>query len=126
MTTGSLALDGLRVLDLTSQLSGPYCAMLLGDLGADVIKLERPGVGDDARAVSPKIRGESAAFMTYNRNKRSITLDLKAPAGRTIGLALAARADVVLENFRPGATAGRGVGYDDAPGITPRGIHSSV
>src|SRR3989442_1749911 len=92
MATGSLALDGLRVLDLTSQLSGPYCAMLLGDLGADVIKIERPGVGDDARAVSPKIKGESAAFMTYNRNKRSVTLDLKAPAGRKIALALAARA----------------------------------
>src|SRR5437868_6581850 len=87
MTTGSLALDGLRVLDLTSQLSGPYCAMLLGDLGADVIKLERPGVGDDARAVSPKISGESAAFMTYNRNKRSVTLDLTAAAGRTIPIA---------------------------------------
>ena len=126
MTTGSLALDGLRVLDLTSQLSGPYCAMLLGDLGADVFKLERPGVGDDARAVSPKIRGESAAFMTYNRNKRSITLDLKAPAGRTIGLALAARADVVLENFRPGATARLGLGYDHVRAINPRVIYCSV
>ena len=126
MTTGSLALDGLRVLDLTSQLSGPYCAMLLGDLGADVIKLERPGVGDDARAVSPKIRGESAAFMTYNRNKRSITLDLKAPAGRTVGLALAARADVVLENFRPGATARLGLGYDHVRAINPRVIYCSI
>src|SRR2546428_324841 len=111
MLPDGLALDGLRVLDLTSQLSGPYCAMLLGDLGADVIKLERPGVGDDARAVSPKISGESAAFMTYNRNKRSVTLDLKAAAGRTIALALAARVDVVLENFRPGATARLGPGH---------------
>src|SRR5438552_18303697 len=104
MTTGSLALDGLRVLDLTSQLSGPYCAMLLGDLGSDVIKLERPGVGDDARAVSPTIRGESAARMTYNRNKRSITLDLKAPAGRTTGPPPAGRADVALAKPPPGAT----------------------
>ncbi|PYM39196.1 MAG: formyl-CoA transferase [Candidatus Rokuibacteriota bacterium] len=126
MTTGSLALDGLRVLDLTSQLSGPYCAMLLGDLGADVIKLERPGVGDDARAVSPKISGESAAFMTYNRNKRSVTLDLKAAAGRTIALALAARVDVVLENFRPGATARLGLGYDHVRAINPRVIYCSI
>src|SRR5437879_2671898 len=126
MTTGSLALDGLRVLDLTSQLSGPYCAMLLGDLGADVIKVERPGVGDDARAVSPKISGESAAFMTYNRNKRSVTLDLKAAAGRTIALALAARADVVLENFRPGATARLGLGWDHVRAINPRVIYCSI
>jgi crotonobetainyl-CoA:carnitine CoA-transferase CaiB-like acyl-CoA transferase len=126
MTTSSLALDGLRVLDLTSQLSGPYCVMLLGDLGADVIKIERPGVGDDARASSPKINGESAAFMTYNRNKRSVTLDLKAPAGRAIALALAARADVVVENYRPGVAARLGLGWDDVRAKNPRVVYCSI
>ena len=126
MLPDGLALDGLRVLDLTSQLSGPYCAMLLGDLGADVIKIERPGIGDDARAVSPKINGESAAFMTYNRNKRSVTLDLKAPGGRKIALALATRADVVPENFRPGAAARLGLGYDDVRAVNPRAVYCSI
>jgi len=126
MTTDGLALAGLRVLDLTSQLSGPYCAMLLGDLGADVIKVERPGIGDDSRSVSPKINGESAAFMTFNRNKRSLTLDLKAPEGRAIALKLAARADVVLENFRPGTVARLGIGYDDVRPINPRVIYCSI
>src|SRR5256885_319061 len=96
------------------------------DLNAPGRRPRRPGVGDDARAVSPKISGESAAFMTYNRNKRSVTLDLKAAAGRTIALALAARADVVLENFRPGATARLGLGYDHVRAINPRVIYCSI
>src|SRR5881296_3468415 len=110
MTTG--ALDGLRVLDLSNQLSGPYCAMLLGDLGADVIKVEHPVGGDNARQGAPHINGESAPFMTVNRNKRSITVDLKAPDGLAIVRRLAARADVVLENWRPGTAARLGLGYD--------------
>ncbi len=120
------ALDGLKILDLTTQLSGPYCAMILGDLGADVIKIERPGVGDDARATSPQIGGESAAFMTYNRNKRSVTLDLKHPGGRRIALRLAERADVVLENFKPGTAARLGLGYDDIRALNPRAIYCSI
>jgi crotonobetainyl-CoA:carnitine CoA-transferase CaiB-like acyl-CoA transferase len=126
MTGDGLALDDIRMLDLTSQLSGPYCAMILGDLGADVIKVERPGVGDDARQAPPKIKGESAAFMTYNRNKRSLTLDLKAPEGRKIGLELALRADIVLENFRPGTVARLGLGYEDVRAINPRVIYCSI
>ncbi len=126
VTSDGLALDGLRMLDLTSQLSGPYCAMILGDLGADVIKVERPGVGDDSRASPPAINGESAPFMTFNRNKRSITLDLKAPEGRTIALELARRADVVLENFRPGTVARLGLGYEDVRAINPRVIYCSI
>jgi crotonobetainyl-CoA:carnitine CoA-transferase CaiB-like acyl-CoA transferase len=120
------ALAGLRVLDLTSQLSGPYCAMLLADLGADVVKVERPGVGDDARHTSPRLGGESAAFMTYNRNKRSMTLDLKRPEGRAIALEVAKRADVVLENFRPGTVARLGLAYADVQAINPAVVYASI
>src|SRR5947209_9972270 len=121
MTTG--ALDGLRVLDLSNQLSGPYCAMLLGDLGADVIKVEHPVGGDNARQGAPHVNGESAPFMTVNRNKRSITVDLKAPDGLAIVRRLAARADVVLENWRPGTAARLGLCYDDVRRLNPRVIY---
>src|SRR5437667_203024 len=124
MATG--ALDGLRVLDLSNQLSGPYCAMLLGDLGADVIKVEHPVGGDNARQGAPHVNGESAPFMTVNRNKRSITVDLKAPDGLAIVRRLAARADVVLENWRPGTAARLGLGYDDVRRLNPRVIYCSI
>ena len=120
------ALHGLVVLDLSSQLSGPYCAMLLGDLGADVIKVEHPVGGDHARLGAPHINGESAPFMTVNRNKRSITVDLKAPDGLAIVQRLAARADVVLENWRPGTAARLGLGYDDVRRFNPRVIYGSI
>src|SRR5213080_2526394 len=90
------ALAGLSVLDFTSQLSGPYCSMILADLGADVVKVERPGQGDESRAMGPHVAGESAPFMTFNRNKRSITIDLKTADGGAIARRLATRADVVL------------------------------
>src|SRR5881396_1640735 len=124
MTAG--ALDGLRVLDLSNQLSGPYCAMLLGDLGADVIKVEHPVGGDPARLGAPHRGGESAPFMTVNRNKRSITVDLKTPDGLAIARRLAARADVVLENWRPGAAARLGLGYDDVRRLNPRVVYCSI
>ena len=124
MTTG--ALDGLGVLDLSNQLSGPYCAMLLGDLGADVIKVEHPVGGDPARLGAPHVGGESAPFMTVNRNKRSITVDLKTPDGLAIARRLAARADVVLENWRPGAAARLGLGYDDVRRLNPRVVYCSI
>src|SRR2546421_5799057 len=120
------ALDGLRVLDLSSQLPGPYCAMLLGDLGAEVIKVEHPVGGDNARQGAPHVNGESAPFMTVNRNKRSITVDLKAPDGLAIVRRLAAGADVVLENWRPGTAARLRVGYDDVRRVHPRGDHGSI
>src|SRR2546430_10900278 len=120
------ALDGLRVLDLSSQLPGPYCAMLLGDLGADVLKVEHPAGGDAARLGAPHVNGESAPFMTVNRNKRSITVDLKAPDGLAIVRRLAARADVVLENWRPGTAARLGLGYDDVRRLNPRVIYCSI
>lgn len=124
MSTG--ALDGLRVLDLSSQLSGPYCAMLLGDLGADVVKVERPGSGDDARVMAPFVAGESAPFMTFNRNKRSLTLDLKTAEGLAIARRLATRADVVLENWRPGTAARLGLGWNDLRPLNPRLVYCSI
>ncbi len=119
-------LEGLTVLDLSTQLSGPYCSMILGDLGADVIKVERPGRGDDTRAFPPFVNGESAPFMTFNRNKQSLTLDLKQPTGREICLRLAARADVFLENFRSGAAERLGLGYAHVAAANPRIIYCSI
>src|ERR671937_2490245 len=99
-------LDGITVLDLTRVLSGPYCTMMLADMGARVIKVEQPGKGDDTRAWGPPfIEGESAYFLSVNRNKESLTLDLKHEAAAGIIGALLARADVVVENFRPGIIA---------------------
>jgi crotonobetainyl-CoA:carnitine CoA-transferase CaiB-like acyl-CoA transferase len=120
------ALDGVRVVDLTSQMSGPYCAMILADLGADVVKVERPGHGDDARAMSPRLGGESAPFMIWNRNKRSITVDLKTPDGLAIARRLIAVADVVIENWRPGTAARLGLGADELRAAHPRLIYCSI
>jgi crotonobetainyl-CoA:carnitine CoA-transferase CaiB-like acyl-CoA transferase len=119
------ALDHLLVLDLTSHLSGPYCAMMLADHGADVIKIEPPK-GDSARAMPPFVNGESAPFMTWNRNKRSVVLDLKQPTDRDALLALAARADVLIENYRPGVLDRLGVGWDVLHARNPRLILASI
>src|SRR6185437_10044727 len=120
------ALDGIRVLDLCSHLSGPYCAMMLGDLGADVIKIERPGEGDDARHMPPFVNGEGAPFMLWNRNKRSITLDLKDAADRDTFLALVDSADILLENFRPGTLDRLGLGYAALGARNPRLIYGAI
>ena len=104
------ALDHLLVLDLTSHLSGPYCAMLLADHGADVIKIEPPS-GDSARSMPPFVNGESAPFMTWNRNKRSIVLDLKSQSDKTALLDLIDKADILVENYRPGVLDRLGLGW---------------
>ena len=105
-------LQGVTILDLTRVLSGPYCTMLLADMGARVIKIEQPGRGDETRAWGPPfVEGESAYFLSVNRNKESVTLDFKHQAGRRILDALVARADVVVENFRPGTLERQGLGY---------------
>ena len=115
------------VLDLSRVVAGPYCSMLLGDLGADVIKVEMPGKGDDTRAMGPPfIEGEAAYYLSVNRNKRSITLDLKREAGRAIALKLARQADVVLENFRPGTAGHLGLGYEVIREINPRAVYCSI
>jgi crotonobetainyl-CoA:carnitine CoA-transferase CaiB-like acyl-CoA transferase len=104
-------LQGIRVLDLSRVIAGPYCAMLLGDLGADVVKLERPGRGDESRAVRGD-GGMNAVFAALNRNKRGIVVDLRHAEGRKVAFELARRADVIIENFLPGVAARRGLGYE--------------
>jgi len=106
-----LPLDGFRVLDFTRFLAGPYCTMVLADLGADVIKLEQPGSGDDSRLYGPFINGESYSFAQVNRGKRSVCMDLKDPRGAALVKALAVRADLVIESFRPGVARRLGLGY---------------
>ena len=120
------ALENIRVLDLCGHLSGPYCAMLLGDLGADVIKIERPGDGDDARRIPPFVNGESVPFMLWNRNKRSIALDLKAERDRAAFEALVRDADILIENFRPGTLDRLGFGYAALRQINPRLIYCAI
>jgi crotonobetainyl-CoA:carnitine CoA-transferase CaiB-like acyl-CoA transferase len=120
-------LEGIRVLDLSRALAGPYCTMMLGDMGADIIKVEMPKVGDEARHYGPPFQdGESAYFMSVNRNKRSITLNLKSPKGREILLEMAKRCDVVTENFRPGTMERMGLGYDRLSSLNPRLIYCSI
>src|SRR6187431_296025 len=103
-------LSGMRVLDLSRVLAGPVCTMILGDLGADVIKVEKPGAGDDTRGWGPPFdnRGESAYYLSVNRNKKSIALDLDSEPDRELIFDLAAGADVVIDNFRPGTMERRG------------------
>ena len=123
-TDGPLA--GITVLDLTRVLSGPYCTMLLGDMGARVIKVEQPGRGDDTRAWGPPfLGGESSYFLSINRNKQSLTLDFKAPEGRAVLDALVGRADVLVENFRPGTLARQGLDYQTLA-ASPSAAHLCV
>ena len=123
----SRALDGLTVLDLSRVLSGPYCTMMLADMGARVIKVERPGKGDDTRGWGPPFQeGESAYFLSINRNKESVTLDLKHPEGRRVLDALIARADVLVENFRPGTLERMGLGYADLSRQRPDLVYCSI
>jgi formyl-CoA transferase len=120
-------LDGVQVVDLTRALAGPYCTMVLGDLGAEVLKIEQPGSGDETRGWGPPfIAGESAYFLSINRNKRSLTLDLKHPQGLEILFRLVSRADVLVENFRPGTLDRLGLGYERARSLNPRLIFCSV
>jgi crotonobetainyl-CoA:carnitine CoA-transferase CaiB-like acyl-CoA transferase len=119
------ALQHLLVLDLTSHLSGPYCAMMLADHGAEVIKIEPPS-GDSARNMPPFVNGESAPFMTWNRNKRSVVMDLKQAADLNALLELIDRADVLVENYRPGVLARLGLGWDVLHQRNPRLILASI
>ncbi len=120
-------LEDLKVLDLTRVLAGPYCAMMLGDMGADVVKVERPNSGDDTRRFGPPfVNGESAYFMSVNRSKRSLTLDLKHKLGLGVLRRLIEKADVLLENFRPGQMEAFGLGYEAAKKINPRLIFCSI
>jgi formyl-CoA transferase len=119
-------LDGIVVLDLTRVLAGPYCGMLLADMGADVIKIERPLKGDDSRAFGPFINGESAYYMNLNRNKRGVTLNLKDEEGKKVFIEMVKKADVVLENYRPGTMEKLGLGYETLKEINPRIVYGCV
>jgi crotonobetainyl-CoA:carnitine CoA-transferase CaiB-like acyl-CoA transferase len=120
------ALDRLTVVDLSSHLSGPYCAMLLADHGADVIKVEKPNGGDEARGMPPFIAGESAPFMIWNRNKRSVIVDLKTEEGKKTLLGLVDIADVLIENFRPGTLDRLGLGWPILSTRNPRLIYGAI
>ena len=120
------SLDGVRVVDLTTQLAGPYCTMLLADMGADVIKVERPGGGDEKRKSPPFVGGEGAVFMMINRNKRSVVLDLKSDEGRRACYRLAVQSDVLVENYRPGVAGRLGLGYERLREANPRLVYCSI
>jgi glutaryl-CoA transferase len=120
-------LKGVRVLDLTRVLAGPYCTMFLGDLGAEVVKVEQPGVGDDTRGWGPPFSGgESAYFLCINRNKKSLTVDLKSEDGVALVRRLAECADVLIENFRPGAMDRLGLGEKELRAANPKLIYASL
>jgi len=126
-TTRPGALTGLTVLDVSRVLSGPFATMTLADLGADVVKIEQPGTGDDTRQWGPPFQGDQAAyFLSVNRNKRSLAVDLKSVDGLALVRELARRADVVVENFRPGTAARLGLGYDDLAAENPGLVYASI
>ncbi|GAA2913474.1 hypothetical protein GCM10011428_30440 [Streptomyces violaceus] len=128
MPDGRGALDGLRIADFSRVLAGPYATMLLADLGADVVKIERPGVGDDTRAWRPPAdhEGTSTYYLSVNRNKRSAVLDLATEAGREQARALVAECDVVVENFRPGTMERLGLGHEELRARHPELIYCSI
>jgi CoA:oxalate CoA-transferase len=125
-TSGDRLLEGVRVLDLSRVMSGPFCTAMLADLGAEVIKIEMPGGGDDSRHFGPFKDGESAYFMLLNRGKKSMTLDLKSERGREILLAMVKSCDVVIENFRPGVAKRLGLDYDSLAPLHPGLIYASI
>lgn len=120
------ALQDLTVLDLTRVVSGPYCTAMLGDMGARIIKIERPKVGDDSRTAPPIVNNESAYFALLNRSKQGLTLNLKAPEGKKMFLELVKKADVVIENFRPGVMDKLGLGYEDLKKVNGGLIYGAI
>lgn len=125
--TNALPLDGITVIDFSQILAGPFCTMMLADMGADVIKVEKPNGGDDTRRFGPPfINGESAAFLTLNRNKRSIVLDMKHEDGLRIAKQMLSQADVMVHNFRPGVVDRMGLGYDEVHKLNPALVYSTV
>ena len=127
IVTQEMPLDGIRVLDLTQIMAGPYCTMMLGDMGADVVKVEKPNGGDDARRMGPPfIEGESAAFLGINRNKRSIVMDLRADRGRELARRMARESDILVQNFRPGAIERMGLGYEQVWELNPAIVYCTI
>ena len=122
----ALPLEGVKVLDLTNVQAGPYCTMVLGDLGAEVVKIEDFPEGDASRRFDPKINDESYCFAVLNRNKKSVALDIKAPRGKDVLMKLAAAADIVTENFRPGVVTKLGIDYAAMCRVNPALIYASM
>ena len=122
----ALPLEGVRVLDLTSIMAGPYCTMMLGDMGADVVKIENFPEGDGSRHFDPKVNGESYCFAVLNRNKKSLALDMRDPRGKEVFAKLAREADIVIENYRPGVARKLGVDYATVCRVNPRVIYASI
>lgn len=122
----SQPLSGLKVLDLSRFIAGPHCASVLGDLGADVVKVERPHAGDDSRSLAPHIEGESVYFLMFNRNKRGITLDFRNAAAQDLLRRLACEADVLIENFRPGTMEKMGCGWNELHALNPRLVMARI
>jgi formyl-CoA transferase len=120
------ALEGLRIIDLTRVLAGPYCTMILSDMGAEVIKVETPVSGDDTRAFPPFIEGESVYFKNMNRNKKGITLNLKSEKGKSVFIDLIKQADIVTENYRPGTMEKLELGYETLKEINPRLVYGCI
>lgn len=120
------ALNGVRVLDLTRVLAGPYCAMLLADMGAEIIKIEIPEKGDDSRQFGPFVNEESSYYMNLNRNKKGVTLNLKDPKGKKLFLQMVDKADIIIENYRPGTMEKLGLGYEELKKINPSIIYGCV
>ena len=119
-------LEGVRVLDLSRILSGPFCTMLLADMGAEVVKVERPGQGDPARSMTARVGDDSAFFISVNRGKKSITLDVFSEEGRGLFLKLLSQFDVLVENFIPGTLAKAGLSYEQVKAINPRLVYASI
>jgi len=123
-------LTGIRVIGLEQYMAGPYCTMLLADAGAEVIKVERPGKGDPRRSIPPFAEKDgvkkAAGFMAYNRNKKSLALNVQAPEGQEIVRQLAAVSDVVVENLRPGSTDKLGLGYEKLKEVNPRLVYALI
>ena len=121
-----LPLEGVKVLDLTNVMAGPYCAMVLGDMGAEVIKIENFPEGDSSRRFEPQVNGESYCFAVLNRNKKSLAVDMKNPRGKEVIMKLGEQADIVLENFRPGVVRKLGIDYDSFKARNPGLIYASM
>lgn len=122
----SLPLDGVKVLDFTAIMAGPYCTLMLADMGADVTKIETFPEGDGSRRFEPKVNDESYCFAVLNRNKKSVALDMKQVEGKAIFMQLAAKTDIIVENFRPGVTAKLGIDYAAIRKINPGVIYASI
>ena len=119
-------LDGIRVIDLTRVVAGPFCTMMLGDMGAEVLKIEEPEHGDDTRGWAPFIDGSGSFYLALNRSKKSVALNLKTPEGAATLRRLLSSADVLVENSRPGSLAQLGFGFADVAALNPRLVYCSI